>query len=96
MNNCSGYQLDDTLQVKVVPGRTPVQQIYQVNSGPNPNNCLVYPKMQQDDQGTAAGNSSSPGWDRCPGGLTRTIVVLNPEDPGAAARDGCTGNPQGP
>ena len=36
----------------------------------------------------AAGDSSSPGWDHCPGGLTRTIVILNPEDSGAAARDG--------
>ena len=40
VNNCSGYYRDDTLQVKVVPGRTPVQRLYQVNSGQNPNNCL--------------------------------------------------------
>lgn len=34
------------------------------------------------------GTAATQAWDSCPGGLTRTIVVLNPEDPGAAARDG--------
>ena len=41
-------------------------------------------------QGHTAGTAATQAWDRCPGGLTRTIVVLNPEVqvrlPGTAAQ----------